>query len=129
KYDPVRLLHPTTWQKVDNRTHRKLLILDGQTGFTGGVGIADMWRGNADADDHWRDNHYRINGPVVAQLQAAFMDNWTKTTGEVLVGDHYFPKIEPAGDMLAQVFKSSANGGSESMEQMMLLSIAAAGKN
>src|SRR6185437_2023777 len=85
QYHPFYLWDLTTWRQIDNRTHRKLLIVDGKIGFTGGVGIADEWRGNADSPDHWRDNHYRVEVPIVAQLQAAFQDNWTKTTGEVLL--------------------------------------------
>ena len=60
------------------------MVIDGAVGFTGGVGIADLWRGNAESPEHWRDNHYRVTGPVVAEMQAAFMDNWMQTTGEVL---------------------------------------------
>ena len=83
---------------MNNRTHRKLLIVDGRIGFTGGVGIADQWSGNAQDEQHWRDTHFRIEGPVVAQMQAVFMDNWIKATGEVLHGADYFPDIEGAGD-------------------------------
>ena len=129
KYHPLRWYNLTTAQKLDNRTHRKLLIVDGKTGFTGGTGIADEWLGNADSPKHWRDTHYKVTGPVVAQLMAAFVDNWMETTGRVLQGDAYFPPLEKTGDQLAQMFKSSPNGGSESMELMHLLSMAAATKN
>ncbi|HVT05183.1 MAG TPA: phospholipase D-like domain-containing protein, partial [Thermoanaerobaculia bacterium] len=95
-------------------------------GFTGGVGIADKWLGNAEDTDHWRDSHYRIEGPAVAQMQAAFMDNWMKTAGSVLHGDDYFPPLHPAGSQLAQVFKSSASEGSESARLMYLMSITCA---
>src|SRR6185436_17365221 len=96
---------------------------------TGGVGIADEWAGNADSLKHYRDNHYKIEGPAVAQLQAAFADNWMGTTGEVLHGGMYFPKLDDAGNLWAQVFSSSSRGGSESMELMFVLSITAAEKN
>jgi cardiolipin synthase len=129
EYHPLHIWDPATWRQVNNRTHRKLLIIDGRIGFTGGVGIADEWLGNADRPEHWRDNHYRVEGPIVAQFQAAFQDNWMKTSGEVLVGDDYFPPLAAAGHLVAQVFKSSANGGSESMQLMMLLSFAAAGRD
>src|SRR5690606_26997942 len=76
--------------------------------------------------DHWRDSHYRLEGPVVAQLQAAFNDNWIKTTGELLNGAAYFPQLEPAGDIDAQLFIASPAGGSESMHLMYLMAIAAA---
>ena len=82
---------------MNNRTHRKLLVVDGRIGFTGGVGIADNWTGNAQDPEHWRDNHYRLEGPAVAQMQAAFMDNWTKVSGSVLHGDTYFPPAPAVG--------------------------------
>ncbi len=112
--------------KMNNRTHRKLLIVDGRVGFTGGVGIADQWTGHAGNPDHWRDVHFVIHGPVVAQLQAAFNDNWIKTTGHLLHGGQYFPPLEPAGDLDAQMFMASPAGGSESMHLMFLTVIGAA---
>ena len=121
--------HPPHWShlgRLNNRTHRKLLIVDGRVGFTGGVGIAEKWTGHAQDPDHWRDTHVRVEGPVAAQMQAVFLDNWIKSTGQVLVGDAYFPDIGPVGDGLAQVFSSSPTGGSESMELMMLLAITSA---
>jgi cardiolipin synthase len=127
----VRKYHPVRWytlNRLNNRTHRKLLIVDGQIGFTGGVGIADEWTGHAQDPEHWRDTHFQLRGPAVAQMQAAFADNWTKLTGTVLHGDDYFPAPMRAGDQQAQVFKSSIDGGSESMHLMYLLSIAAATK-
>jgi cardiolipin synthase len=111
---------------MNNRTHRKLLIVDGRVGFTGGVGIADNWDGNAESPKHWRDSHYRIEGPAVAQMQAAFMDNWIKTTGKVLQGEGYFPALAPAGEAEAQVFTASPSGGGDSMLLMYLLAITAA---
>jgi cardiolipin synthase len=117
--------HWTNLQRINNRTHRKLLVVDGHIGFTGGVGIADEWSGHAQDENHWRDTHYRIEGPAVAQMQAAFVDNWTKVSGVVLHGADYFPPIAEAGDVPAQVFMSSVEGGAESMHLMYLLSIAA----
>jgi cardiolipin synthase len=126
--------HPVHWwdlanKKVNNRTHRKIMVVDGRIGFTGGVGIADEWLGSAQDPKHWRDNHYKVTGPVVLQLQAAFVDNWLETTGHVLDGPDYLPDLDNTGENWAQVFKSSPNGGSESMELMFLLSLAAAEKN
>jgi cardiolipin synthase len=111
---------------MNNRTHRKLLIVDGRTGYTGGVGIADKWRGHAQDPQHWRDTHFRATGPVVAQMQAVFMDNWIRATGRVLHGDDYFPTLTPVGDQAAQMFSSSPSGGAESMHLMYLLAITAA---
>jgi cardiolipin synthase len=125
----VRKYHPPRWydlNKLNNRTHRKLLVVDGAVGFTGGVGIATEWTGHAQDPRHWRDTHFRAEGPVVAQMQATFGDNWTKTTGDVLHGTDYYPMLEPAGDAAAQMFSSSPSGGSESMRLMYLLVISAA---
>jgi len=121
--------HKPVWWKLtrlNNRTHRKLLITDGRIGFTGGVGIADKWRGNGQDEDHWRDTHFRVEGPVVGQMQAVFGDNWTKATGVVLDGPEYYPALPPQGTMPAQMFSSSPTGGSESMHLMYLMAITAA---
>jgi cardiolipin synthase A/B len=125
----VRRFHAPAWYRLDrmnNRTHRKVLIVDGKVGFTGGVGIADAWAGHAQDAGHWRDTHFRAEGPVVAQMQAVFMDNWIKVTGEVLHGADYFPPLSKRGDAAAQMFSSSPEGGSESMHLMYLLAITAA---
>jgi cardiolipin synthase len=125
----VERYHKPVWWKftrLNNRTHRKLLIVDGRIGFTGGVGIADQWRGNAQDKDHWRDTHFRVEGPVVGQMQAVFNDNWTKATGVVLDGEHYFPDLQAAGTHDAQMFSSSPSGGQESMLLMYLIAVGAA---
>lgn len=125
----IHQYRPLKWYnlgRLNNRTHRKLLVIDGKVGFTGGVGIADQWEGHAQDADHWRDLHFRIEGPVVAQLQAAFNDNWIKTTGEVLNGEDYFPALGKTGDVDAHMFVASPAGGSESMHLMYLMAIAAA---
>ena len=125
----VERYHPLHWYsiaRINNRTHRKLLVVDGRIGFTGGVGIADLWEGHAQDQEHWRDSHYRLEGPAVAQMQAAFNDNWIKTRAKVLFGSQYFPELKPAGESPAQVFKSSRGEGSESVRLMYLLSIASA---
>jgi cardiolipin synthase len=121
--------HKPVWWKLtrlNNRTHRKLLVVDGEVGFTGGVGIADQWRGKGQDPEHWRDSHFRIEGPVVGQIQAVFADNWTKSTGTVLDGEAYFPALSARGDHAAQMFSSSPTGGSESMRLMYLMAITAA---
>jgi cardiolipin synthase A/B len=123
-----RFHKPVWWKftKLNNRTHRKVLVVDGKIGFTGGVGIADQWRGNAQDKRHWRDSHFRVEGPVVGQMQAVFADNWTKATGVVLDGPAYFPPLAARGSHAAQMFSSSPQGGSESMLLMYLMSITAA---
>ena len=128
----VEKYHPLGWSRffrINHRDHRKLLIVDGRVGFTGGMGVADIWQGNADSKEHWRDTAFQLEGPAVGQMQAAFMDNWMKTRGAVLHGDEYFPELKPAGTDLAQVFISSPRDGVESVRLMYLLSIAAARKN
>jgi cardiolipin synthase len=124
--------HPLRWYnlgRLNNRTHRKLLVVDGTVGFTGGVGIADNWLGNAEDPDHWRDSHFKVEGPVVAQMQAAFMDNWIEETAGVLHGNAYFPELATAGPHRAQMFRSSTGEASESVRLMYLLSIASAVKS
>lgn len=118
--------HWTGLGRMNDRTHRKLLVIDGRTGFTGGVGIADEWTGHAQDEKHWRDTHFRVQGPAVGQMQAVFMDNWVKATGNVLHGANYFPEIERAGDGLAHMFSSSPSGGSDDMQLMYLMAITAA---
>ena len=108
------------------RTHRKLLVIDGRTGYLGGTGISDDWKGDGRTQGRWRDLHYRVEGPAVAQMQQAFLDNWLETRSELLHGDEYFPKLEPVGENTCQVFKSSAGEGSDSARLMLLVSIAAA---
>ncbi len=95
-------------------------------GFTGGVGIADQWRGDAKNPNEWRDTHFKITGPVVGQMQAVFLDNWIKAKGQVLHNVKYFPSLKMTGTMPAQMFSSSPNGGGDSMVLMYALAITAA---
>jgi cardiolipin synthase A/B len=128
----VELYNPVRWHSIvsmNNRTHRKILVVDGAIGYTGGVGIGDEWTGDAQDRDHWRDTHFRLEGPAVAQMQAAFMENWIEITGEVLHGPEYFPELGAAGGELAQFFVSSPGGGGESAQLLYLMSIAAAGSS
>jgi cardiolipin synthase A/B len=126
----VQLYHAPSWfhlGRLNNRTHRKLMIIDGKMGFTGGVGFGREWSDNHEHPKDWRESHYKVIGPVVAQMQAVFIDNWIKATGRVLHGPEYFPTHLPAaGDMDAQMFGSSPVGGSESMHLMVLLALTAA---
>ena len=123
KYHSIFWLDP---RRYNNRSHRKLLIIDGREAFVGGVGIADEWLGNGETPKNWRDNHYKVTGPVVAQLQATFMDNWLKTRGEVLHGGEYFPPLAATGPYTAQAFKSSPRGGDMDIHLMYMLAIASA---
>ena len=128
----IRKFHPPHWSnlgRMNNRTHRKLLVVDGRVAFTGGVGIAPQWTGRAQDPAHWRDTHFKVEGPVVAQMQAVFLDNWIKVTGEVPHGPDYFPVLAPAGTAFAQMFSSSPSGGSEGMQLLYLLAITSASRS
>jgi cardiolipin synthase A/B len=125
----VVTFRPLRWynlDRVNHRTHRKLLVVDGRVGFTGGLGIADLYLGHAQDRDHWRDGQFRAEGPVVGQLQAAFLDNWIESGGSLLHGTDYFPPLDSAGGALAQAVHSSPGGGTESLRLMYHLAIASA---
>jgi cardiolipin synthase len=113
-------------QKANFRNHRRVLVVDGRIGFTGGSGASSKWMGNGRTKDHWRETDVRLEGPAVLHLQGAFAENWLEATGEVLGGDAYFPATAARGDMRAQVVRSSPAGGSYSMYTMYLLAISAA---
>jgi cardiolipin synthase len=123
KFHPLFSLDP---RRYNNRSHRKLLIVDGRVAFVGGVGIADEWLGDGESPKHWRDNHYKVTGPVVAQLQAVFMDNWLKSRGELLHGADYFPPLAPTGSYSAEAFKGSPRQGDMDIHLMYLLAMASA---
>ncbi len=118
---------PYAVRRINNRTHRKLLIADGRIGMIGGVGIAEEWTGNAQDPDHWRDTHCRVHGPVVRGLQGAFAENWLEATGVVLAGPEHLPEIpRPDGGGPMQVVRSSAGVGDTNMEALYFLAIASA---
>jgi cardiolipin synthase len=128
----VERFHSPKWYNITRlnyRTHRKVLIIDGKVGFTGGVGIADEWSGDGLDPKRWRDTHYKVEGPVVNQMQSAFMDNWRKTKPEVYTSEDYFPKVNPKGGAKAQMFISSAEEGGSSVRVMYLIAIASARKS
>jgi len=109
----VAWFNPVRWyslSRFNHRTHRKVLVVDGRIGFTGGVGIADEWTGDAQDPEHWRDDHFRFDGPVVRYLQGAFAENWRQATGEVLAGETVFPELEPAGDARMVVINTGPVG-------------------
>jgi len=114
-YRPIRLW---TVHRIGKRTHRKILVVDGTKCYTGGVGIDERWLGNGDSPNHWRDTQVAATGPVAAQMQAIFAEDWTYTTGEILAGDKQYPKIAPAGDVQAQAIKIS-RGDSSSLAKML----------
>jgi cardiolipin synthase len=112
----------------NRRTHRKVLVVDGRIGFTGGVGISREWEGDADAPDHWRETQVRVEGPVVAQLQSLFAENWERSTGEDLRGDaRYFPEPALAGDSVCGVVGAVRRPGEwGKIREMWLLPLATA---
>jgi len=89
----VEFFHSKKPWMLNHRNHRRVLVVDGTVGFTGGVGFADQWRGDADSREHWRDTQVRVEGPAVRGLQRAFQENWSEVTGEPLVGDEFFPAL------------------------------------
>jgi cardiolipin synthase len=128
----VATFRPLRWYNMDrinHRTHRKILVVDGRVGFTGGLGIADLYRGHAQNRDHWRDGQFRAEGPVVGQLQASFLDNWIETGGVLLHGTDYFPPLDSVGNAWAQAVHSSPGGGTESLRLMYHLAIASASRS
>ena len=101
-----------TWPRINNRTHRELLIIDGTIGFIGGSGVADHWLFPESKDDpRWRDTMVRVQGEVVSGLQAAFAENWLEASGEILTGREYFPVMNPTGGDKALVVASSPGAG------------------
>jgi cardiolipin synthase len=125
-YHPIRL-----WSlyKIGRRSHRKILVVDGAVSFTGGFCIADDWLGDARNPKEWRDMMVRATGPVSAQMQAIFSENWTYTTGEILAGDKFYPRIAPAGDLQAQAIKVSRGDSSSLAEMLFILAIQSARKS
>jgi cardiolipin synthase A/B len=122
-----RPLRPYAIRRLNNRTHRKLLIADGRLGLIGGVGIAEEWTGDAQDPDHWRDTHVRVRGPVVRQLQGAFTENWLEATGDALVGDGYLPELEPIADGgPMQLVRSKSGVGDTNVEVLYFLAIESA---
>lgn len=120
--------HPWKIWVLNHRNHRRVLVVDGKIGFTGGVGFADEWLGNADAPEHWRDTQVRVEGPAVRGLQRAFQENWSEVTGEPLVGDEFFPGLEPAGPSSAAVVPSSPLAAMSGARRVYAISLAAATK-
>jgi cardiolipin synthase len=108
-FRPIHRFHPG---QINHRTHRKVLIVDEATAFTGGVGIADVWRGNASAPNEWRDTHFQLEGPAVDGLRAAFLDNWAETDPEFFNDDiDRFPEQPKPGHAIAQCVRGAAENG------------------
>jgi cardiolipin synthase len=125
-YNPVR---PYNIGRLNHRTHRKSLIVDGRIGFTGGAGIADHWLGHAQDNEHWRDIQIRIEGPAVLPLQTGFAHNWVQATYELVTGPLFFPPLgSDPGSIALQTVMSSPETGASTVRTFYYLSIAAAEK-
>lgn len=127
----ISFYHPFEIQDlglINNRTHRKLAILDGRVAHVFGHGIAQEWTGNGQDAEHWRDTGVRLEGPIVSSIQAVFAENWVEQTAEVLVGEKYFPKLSAVGPVRAHVTASSPQGGVSQLEMLYKLAIATAQK-
>jgi cardiolipin synthase len=112
--------------RMNNRDHRKLVIIDGVIGYTGGHGISDTWTGNGQDLKHYRDTGLRIMGPVVHRMQGAFTENWIEETGEIPADDRYFPPIAPAGTTPAHIAYTSPDGSISSVQILYYMAIKAA---
>lgn len=122
----IAWFNPIRWYSLgrfNNRTHRKSLIVDGRVAFTGGAGIADHWRGNAQDPDHWRDMQIRLEGPGVLPLQTGFAQNWLETTGELVSGFEFYPPPRDVGPVELQTILSSPQTGSSSARIMYYFAI------
>jgi cardiolipin synthase len=123
-FNPVR---HTTLEELNYRTHRKILVVDGEVAYIGGIGLADHWRGNARSPEEWRDTQFEVRGPAVDNIEAGFHENWIETGGVVE------PMVSPrtavaAGDGRSIVVWSSSEAGSNALKLAYLLSIGAARK-
>jgi cardiolipin synthase len=124
-------LRPLRWyslQKAAQRSHVRVIVVDGQIGYTGGFGVADYWLGDGHHEDQWRETNVRFEGPTVAALQATFAAGWAEATGELLTGDMFFPKSSFAevGSVKAGLMHSVPSTGSTPAERFLALSIAGA---
>jgi len=112
--------------RVGHRDHRKLLIIDGRIGFLGGAGIDDRWRGDAASKEEWRDGFYRVEGPVVAQLQSIFFETWMRAKGEVMGTQAFLPAPSSVGAAKAHAWKNSVGAGSDNVRIAFMSAFAGA---
>ena len=128
----VSKYHPLTLRNLgilNNRDHRKIFIIDGRIGYVGGHCLVDTWLGDAEDNKHFRDISARVEGPVVAQLQSTFAENWIEECGEVPAGEKIFPELKPAGDMKAHVVWTSPAGSPSTLKLLHYMAIHAADKS
>jgi cardiolipin synthase len=121
------LLRPWTLEEANYRTHRKVLVVDGEVAFTGGLGLADHWLGNAQSPEHWRDTQFKVTGPAVRALEASFYENWLEGGG--LSAPALDPEQPPANTGARSIVVwSNPTGGASNVKLLYLLSIAGARK-
>jgi len=121
-----RPLELSTIGEVNNRNHRRILVVDGRIGFTGGSGASSKWMGDGRREGYWRQTDVRLEGHAVTDLQAAFAESWLEATGRALGGPGYFPRQERRGEVLAQIVRSSPERGGQAMYMMYLFAISSA---
>ncbi len=126
RVENFRPLSAFSMDRVNNRNHRRILVVDGRLGITGGSGTSGKWAGNGRTPGQWRDTDVRVEGPVVEQLQGAFAENWLEATGVAIGGIDYFPLQQGKGTINAQAVRSSPAGGSDAMYTMFLLAMSSA---
>jgi cardiolipin synthase len=120
--------NPSHWyslEELNYRTHRKILVVDGEVGFTGGIGVADYWIGDAENPAHWRDTHVRMRGPIVRLLEAAFYENFIEGELTVTPALSEATPVEGADDR-SMLVRSAPSGGATDLKRLYLLSIAMA---
>ncbi len=125
KYGPLRF---SNLARVNSRDHRKIVVVDGRVGFVFGHGIADEWLGNGQDHEHWRDTGARLEGPIVGALQSAFTENWVGETGEVLVGERFFPKLHEAGSTAAHLAYHFQHGSVSAVDLLYRIAFVSAQK-
>jgi cardiolipin synthase A/B len=120
-----RWREPSWYQlsRFNHRTHRKLLIIDGEVAYTGGVNTADLWLPDLE-DGGYRDYHFRITGPVVNDIQGAFSENWLLSRGVLLNGDEYYTELDATGDLRMQVSSGNPREGDLKLRKMLLYALA-----
>ena len=116
-------LNPLAIKRINHRNHRRILVVDGRVGFTGGTGVGEQWTGDGRQPKHWRQTDVRVEGPIVRFLQSAFAENWREATGILLGGDTYFPESRPRGALAIQSVKSSPASGAAEAYLLFLLAI------
>ena len=127
----IEWYHPIRWYtlpRVNNRTHRTFMIVDGRIGFIGGAGVADHWLYPRGKSKRWRDSMFRIEGDAVTDLQSTFVENWLEASGEILSDIEYFPHCAVTGDTRALVVDSSPSTGQSTRARVLFQTLLASAR-